>query len=144
MSEETKAKPAAEKKAKPPAPEEKPFTEFMEADFVPALKTACHEAGLTDMTLTFDKKTMPIQGLEDSDAYWQVEGQWQGGKRQFNVYYFDESIGGQKGFSCATDGYKASTLESFMIDERKVSLDLMVMYVLQRLNSEKWLGSGKN
>ncbi|NES81812.1 MAG: DUF2996 domain-containing protein, partial [Moorea sp. SIO2B7] len=45
----------------------------------------------------------------------------------------------KKAFSYATNGAKPSTIESFMIDERKVTLDLMVMYTIQRLNSQKWL-----
>ncbi|MGB3208973.1 MAG: DUF2996 domain-containing protein, partial [Crinalium sp.] len=34
---------------------------------------------------------------------------------------------------------KPSTLEPFLIDERKVTLDLMVFGVIQRLNAQKWL-----
>jgi len=30
-------------------------------------------------------------------------------------------------------------LEPFLIDERKVTLDLMVFGVMQRLNGQKWL-----
>ena len=36
-------------------------------------------------------------------------------------------------------GAQPSTIESFMIDERRVNLDLMVLYTLQRLNGQKWL-----
>lgn len=142
MSEDAKTKPAAApaKKAKPPALEDKPFEAFMEQDFLPTLKTAFTEAGLGDMTLDFSQKPIAVAGLPNDEQYWQVEGQWQGGDRQFNLYYFDQTISGSKGFSCATSGRVASVLESFMIDERKVNLELMVMYTLQRINSEKWLG----
>ncbi|MEM8639885.1 MAG: DUF2996 domain-containing protein [Cyanobacteria bacterium P01_G01_bin.54] len=135
-----KAKPAAKKEAKPPAPEEKPLPEFLEQHFLPALQAAFAEAGLMDMSLSFSQKSIPVLGLPADEQYWQVEGHWLGGDRQFNLYYFDETLKGDKGFSCATSGQPASTLESFMIDERKVSLELMVMYTIQRLNSEKWLG----
>ena len=142
MTETDKAKaPAAKaKKEKPPAPEDKPFTAFMEQDFLPNLKTAFTEAGLTDMDLAFVKKPVDLTGFSNSTAYWQVEGQWQQGSRRFNLYWFDESLKGQKGFSATTYGSQPSTLESFMIDERKVTLDLIVLYTLQRINSEKWLG----
>ncbi|MGB7522351.1 MAG: DUF2996 domain-containing protein, partial [Spirulinaceae cyanobacterium] len=66
-------------------------------------------------------------------------GKWQGGKRQFNLYFLDEDIKGQKGFSCASNGASPSTIESFMIDERRVNLPLLVMYTVQRLNGQKWL-----
>lgn len=142
MTEDAKANASAPKakKAKPPAPEDKPFTEFMEQEFVPALKTAFDDAGLTDMELAFEKKPLNLAGISATDDYWQVEGQWQQGERQFNLYCFDEDIKGQKGFTATTYGSKPSTLESFMIDERKITRDLMVMYTLQRINSEKWLG----
>jgi hypothetical protein len=138
MAEETK--PAAKKKAKPPALEDKPFTEFMEQHFTPKLQAALTEAGLGDMQISFTKQPVSLAGFDSKEECWQIEGKWQQGKRQFNLYYFDEDIKGQKGFSAATHGVKPSTLESFMIDERKITLDLMVLYTLQRINGEKWLG----
>ena len=135
----TEAKAPAEKKAKPPAVEDKPFTEFINQDFLPALQTALGKIGLGDVTLEFDKKTLPITGA-DSKTYWQIQGNWPGGLKKFNLYFFDETIKGSKGFSYSVDNRPPSTLESFMIDERKVTLDLMVLYTLQRLNGQKWLG----
>ena len=82
---------------------------------------------------------IPMAGLADQKEYWQVIGHWQPGQRQFNLYFLDENIKGKKAFSCTTNGEKPSTIESFMIDERKVTLDLMVLYTLQRLNGQKWL-----
>jgi hypothetical protein len=138
MAEETK--PAAKKKEKPPALEEKPFTEFMEQHFTPTLQEAFGKAGLADMKIAFTKKPVSLAGFDSGEDCWQVEGTWQQGTRQFNLYYFDEDLKGNKGFSSATHGAKPSTLESFMIDERKITLDLMVLYTLQRINGEKWLG----
>lgn len=91
------------------------------------------------MELSFSKKPLP-SSFGTQDSCWQMEGKWQKGDRQFNLYYFDEDISGAKGFSYTTFGSQPSTLESFMIDERKVTLDLMVLYTLQRINGEKWLG----
>jgi hypothetical protein len=68
-----------------------------------------------------------------------VVGSWKNGQRQFNIYFPDEDINKQKAFSWATNGAKPSTVESFMIDERKVTLDLIVFYTMQRLNAQKWL-----
>jgi hypothetical protein len=53
----------------------------------------------------------------------------------------DEDINGQKAFAYGVNGRQPSTLESFMIDEKKISLDLMVLYTLQRLNGQKWLSN---
>ncbi|MDJ0724460.1 MAG: DUF2996 domain-containing protein [Prochloraceae cyanobacterium] len=136
MAEETK--PSEAKKAKPPAIEKKPFTEFMEEHFLPGLKDAFPGVGVEDMKLSFVKEKLPIANISNEEC-WQVKGNWDGGKRQFNLYFPDESITGQKGFSYSTNGSQPSTLESFMIDERRITLDLMVMYTIQRLNSQKWL-----
>lgn len=133
-------KPAAKaKKEKPPAPEDKPFNEFIEQEYVPALKTAFAEQGVQDVELAFVKDKIKISGLSQTDSCWQVVGSWKNGQRQFNVYFTDADINKQKAFSYATNGTKPSTLESFMIDERKVTLDLLVFYTIQRLNAQKWL-----
>jgi hypothetical protein len=151
MAEETNATPpeqqaasaqpaakAKSKKEKPPAVEDKPFTEFMAQDFVPALEAAFTKVGIDDISLSFIQEPLPIEGIS-TEPCWQVKGSWKRGAYQFNLYFPDEDIKGQKGFSFATNGAPPSILESFMIDERKVTLDLMVLYVLQRINAEKLL-----
>ncbi|MGA1623386.1 MAG: DUF2996 domain-containing protein [Synechocystis sp.] len=134
-----KAKAPAAKKPKPPALEDKPFADFINQDFLPALSSALEKVGISDATLTFCQQPLPLAGA-DTKAYWQVQGNWLNNRRQFNLYFFAETIAGAKGFSYSTDNRPPSTLESFMIDERKVTLDLMVLYTLQRLNGQKWLG----
>ncbi len=144
-SKSPKAKPAPAatdakpKKEKPPAIEDKPFSEFIQQHFTPALKEAFRERGIEDIELSFVKEKLPIPGLETDEQYWQVIGSWQNGQRQFNLYFLEEDISGQKAFSYSTSGGSPSTIESFMIDERKVNLDLLVLYTLQRLNGQKWL-----
>jgi hypothetical protein len=138
---QAEAKPAAkaEKKAKPPKVEDKPFAEFIEQHFIPALQEAFASEGIEDLELTFTKQNIPIAGASSQQQCSQVIGTWQQGQRQFNLYFPDEDISGQKAFSSATYGKNPSTIESFMIDERRVTLDLIVMYTLQRLNGQKWL-----
>ncbi len=149
MSEETKpTAPAAEatpkaakppKKAKPPKLEDKPFEEFIQQHFTPTLEKAFVDEGISDMELKFVKQEIPVAGVKSDGKFWQLVGNWQNGNRQFNLYFLDDSISGQKGFSSATDGKQASTIESFMIDEKRVTLDLLVLYTIQRLNGQKWL-----
>ncbi len=130
-------KPAkAPKKEKPPALEAKPFEEFINQDYLPALKQTLPKMGLTDVDLKFEKKRMPVAG--DADC-WQVTGTWLGGKRQFVIIFSKEDIQAPKFYCSADNGATPSILESFMIDERKVTLDLLLLYTMQRLNGEKWL-----
>jgi Protein of unknown function (DUF2996) len=136
-------KPAAAKaakKEKAPSVEDKPFVEFIEQDYLPALQKAIAQKGVQDLQVSFAKQKLPIAGFESAEECWQIIGSWSEiGKRQFNLYFPDEDIQGKKGFSC-NEGKKPSTLESFLIDERKITLDLLVFGLVQRLDGQKWLG----
>ncbi|MGG6294383.1 DUF2996 domain-containing protein [Leptolyngbya sp. AN02str] len=129
------AKPAKEK---PPALEAKPFQEFITQHFLPGLTKTMETLGVTDLNLAFDHKPLPIKGMEDTEC-WQVVGRFQSGQRQFMVGFLKDDLQSPKVFSCADNGSKFSLLESFMIDERKVTLDLLLLYTVQRLNGQKWL-----
>ncbi|MGB5634345.1 MAG: DUF2996 domain-containing protein [Waterburya sp.] len=135
------AKPAAKaaKKAKPPKLEDKPFNEFIQEHYLPTLKEAMEKENIRDIDLTFLQQEVPIKGGNSNEPCWQVVGKWQNGDRQFNIYFPEGDIKGQKAFSYGTYGNAPSTIESFMIDERRVNLELLVMYTLQRLNAQKWL-----
>jgi hypothetical protein len=136
-----KAKAAAAKPAKEKALklEDKPFSEFIEQHYLPGLKQALEAEGLTNLALTFEKTKFTVVGAPDSDTCWQVIGRWKAGKRQFNIAFLTEDINGPKVFACADNGAVPSTIEQFMGDERKVTLDLLLLYTLQRLNGQKWL-----
>jgi hypothetical protein len=125
-SEEPKVKPPA-KAEKPPAIEELPFEEFISKHYLPALSKAFDRQGVTDLQLEF--------------ANFQVKGIWSQGLRQFTVYFSKDDLNAQKAFSCADAGRSASTIEPFLIDERKAPLDLLVFGVIQRLTAQKWLSA---
>ena len=129
-------------KKKPPKLEDKPFDEFMEQHYLPSLKEAMAEEGIDDLTLEFAKRKLEVIGQTDSEPYWQVQGNWEDpseGKRQFNIAFMSEDITGQKVFTLASNGSTPSTIEQFMGDERRITLGLMVLYTIQRLNGQKWL-----
>ncbi|MFQ4146777.1 DUF2996 domain-containing protein [Chlorogloeopsis sp. ULAP02] len=135
-------KPAAAKaakKEKAPGVEDKPFTEFIQQDYLPALQKAIAQQGVKDLQLSFVKQKIPVKGMEQSGECWQIVGNYPDGVRHFNVYFPDETIQGKKAFSCY-EGKQPSTLESFLIDERKITLDLLIWGLVQRLDGQKWLG----
>lgn len=132
-------KPAAAKKEKAPAVEDKPFVEFIQQDYLPAVQKAIAQQGIQDLQVSFAKQKIGIRGFESPEEWWQVIGSWQNGLFNFNLYFPEEDIQGKKGFSCS-EGKKPSTLESFLIDERRITLDLLVFGLVQRLNGQKWLG----
>ncbi|MEH2351271.1 MAG: DUF2996 domain-containing protein [Nostoc sp.] len=139
-TEEKPAAAKAAKKEKAPSVEDKPFVEFIEQDYLPALQKAIAQQGVQDLQVSFAKQKLPITGFESAEECWQIIGTWkEKGLRQFNLYFPEEDIQGKKGFSC-NEGKKPSTLESFLIDERKITLDLLVFGLVQRLDGQKWLG----
>jgi len=132
-------KPPAAKKEKAPGVEDKPFSEFVQQDYFPALKAGLAKQGVKDLELKLAKEKIPVIGYSQQPESWQVIGSWGDGKRQFRVYFIAEDIQGQRAFSYAENGGKPSTLEPFLIDEKKITLDLLVFGVVQRLNAQKWL-----
>ncbi len=128
------------KKEKPPAIEAKPFAEFIQTHYLPSLKDGLVKANI-NADLKFLKQKLPVVGYTNAPECWQIEAKWTvpGQTRQFNLYFYEENIQAARGFSITDSGRTASTLESFRIDEKKVTLDLLVSGTLQRLNSQKWL-----
>jgi Protein of unknown function (DUF2996) len=127
------------KKEKPPAVEAKPFIEFIEQDYLPALTQALVDKGVTDLHVALEQAKIAVKGFETEPACSQVIGHWADGKRQFNIYFFEDNIQGKRAISCVDRASKSSTIESFLIDERKITLDLLVSGLVLRLNSQKWL-----
>ena len=140
VDEKPDAAAKAAKKEKAPGVEDKPFVEFIEQDYLPALQKAIAQQGVQDLQVSFAKQKVSITGFESAEECWQIIGTWSEiGRRQFNLYFPEEDIQGKKEFSC-NEGKKPSTLESFLIDERKTTLDLLVYGLVQRLDGQKWLG----
>ena len=129
----------AAKKEKAPALEDKPFAEFVQQHYLPALKEALAKQNVSNLQLSLEKQKIPIIGYAQQPECWQIIGSWDRGMRQFRVYFTQEDIQGTRGFSFAENGGKPSTLEPFLCDERKITLDLLVFGVVQRLNAQKWL-----
>ncbi len=133
------AKKVPSKKEKPPAVEDKPFTDFISQDYLPALQQALTEQGISDLNIGLERSKIAVTGFETAPECSQVIGHWSGGKRQFNIYFFDDNIQGQRAISCMDRVAKPSSIEPFLIDERKITLDLLVSGLVLRLNSQKWL-----
>jgi hypothetical protein len=128
-----KTEPAA--KAKPPAPEEQPFETFVPQVLLPALAKEVQSYGGPAPELAFCQGPMPVVG---SDC-WMVTGALPG-ERRFWLCFTQPNIASAKTIAVAEAGANPSLLESFLIDEKKMSLALLVSRLVQRLNGQKWLG----
>ena len=62
------------------------------------------------------------------------------GQRRFWLCFTAANINSAKTVAVAEGGSEPSLLESFLIDEKKMSLALLVSRLVQRLNGQKWLG----
>ncbi|EAU73880.1 hypothetical protein RS9916_30264 [Synechococcus sp. RS9916] len=125
----------AEKPAKPPKPEDKPFDAFIQEDLLPAVRKGIVDRGITPSVLDLRQGERPVVG----GSCWMLYGELPPGRR-FWLCFSEPSIGADKTIALADPGTDASLLESFLIDEKRMSLALLQSRLLQRLNGQKWLG----
>ena len=134
---EAKTEAQAEPKAvKPPAPEDKPFADFVPNLLIPALAKEIQAYGGPSCELTFSQGPMPVVGSPCR----QVAGALPNGRR-FWLCFTSDSINASKTIALAEAGAEPSLLESFLIDEKKMTQALLVSRLVQRLNGQKWLGA---
>ncbi len=129
------AAPAAAVKAKPPTPEDRPFEEFVPQLLLPALIREVEAYGGPAPELTFEQGAMPVVG----SPCWMVKGSLPGDRR-FWLCFTAAELSAAKTIAVSEGGGEPSLLESFLIDERKITLALIVSRLVQRLNGQKWLG----
>ncbi|TGG90572.1 MAG: DUF2996 domain-containing protein [Aphanocapsa feldmannii 277cV] len=129
----TTAKPVA--KPRPPRPEDKPFGEFVPRLLMPAMARACQAHGGHAPAMELLEAPMPVVG----GSCWQIRGELPGQKR-FWLCFTTADINARKTIALAESGGQPSLLEPFLIDEKRMSLALLVSRLVQRLDGQKWLG----
>ena len=85
--------------------------------------------------LELEQAAMPVVG----ETCWQIRGELPGDRR-FWLCFTKDDIQAPKTFAVAEAGASPSLLESFLIDEKRITLALLVSRTVQRLNGQKWLG----
>ena len=131
---------SAAKKAAPapkpaPKPEDQAFESFIPELFLPALAKEIQAYGGPAIELRLEQAPMPVVG----EMCWQVAGELPGGRR-FGLCFLSNNIQAAKTIALAEAGADPSLLESFLIDEKKTTLALLVSRTEQRLYGQKWLG----
>ncbi|MAV11069.1 MAG: hypothetical protein CMN96_06445 [Synechococcus sp. MED850] len=130
---EVEAKPKA--KPKPPKPEDKPFANFIAEEFIPRINQELADHALEAERLELMESDRPVVGGTCPI----VIGELPGGRR-FWLCFEKEDINSGKTIALADPGSDPTLLESFLIDEKRMSLALLVSRLMQRLNGQKWLG----
>ena len=122
-------------KEKPPKPEEKEFEAFVKEDLIPSLSISLSKFDSPLIDISLEKGPRPVVG----DECYMVIGTLKEG-RKFWICFKADDIKSSKTIALSESGEEASLLESFLIDERKITLSLIQSRLLQRLNGQKWLG----
>ncbi|WJX92561.1 hypothetical protein P8452_74185 [Trifolium repens] len=124
--EEVKAAPkaATEKKAPPAKAPVKPLPQMMEEDVIPSLKAILEaQQDLSDLQLVFQDN--------------KLEGSFSKKGNPYSFWaFFPTGLIGPKGFSLASYNSGASTVEPFLVDEKKVTAKLIVFWVEKRLAAQ--------
>ncbi len=115
--------------------EKKPFQEFIKIHLIPSLTEEINQRGLEIININLKNTYRPIAGdkcwvinceIKDTCCFW--------------LSFEKDDISSLKSISLSKPNQKPSIIESFLIDEKRITLNLIISRVLQRLNGQKLIG----
>ena len=115
--------------------EKKPFNEFINIHLIPALTEEINQRGLEINNINLTNTNRPIAG----DKCWVINCEIKD-TCNFWLSFEDDDISSLKSISLSKPNQKPSIIESFLIDEKRITLKLIISRVLQRLNGQKLIG----
>ena len=115
--------------------EKKPFQEFINIHLIPELKEEINQRGLEINNIDLKNTKRPIAG----DKCWVLNCEIKD-TCNFWLSFDKEDISSLKSISLSKPNQKPSIIESFLIDEKRITLKLIISRVLQRLNGQKLIG----
>ena len=115
--------------------EKKPFQEFINTDLIPALTEEIKQRGLEIININLKNTNRPIAGDKCWVIYCEIKNTC-----IFWLSFEKEDISSLKSISLSKPNQKPSIIESFLIDEKRITLKLIISRVLQRLNGQKLIG----
>ena len=115
--------------------EKKPFQEFINIHLIPALIEEINQRGLEINDINLNNTNRPIAG----DKCWVINCEIKD-ICSFWLSFEKEDISSLKSISLSKPNQKPSIIESFLIDEKRITLKLIISRVLQRLNGQKLIG----
>ena len=115
--------------------EKKPFQEFVNVHLIPSLIQEINQRGLEINDINLQNTNRPIAG----DKCWVINCAIKD-TCNFWLSFEKEDISSLKSISLSKPNQKPSIIESFLIDEKRTTLKLIISRVLQRLNGQKLIG----
>ena len=134
-NKKTEVPKASKKPVKPPKVEDKPFEEFINKHLIPELKLSIERKGTLISEIKLVEGKRPVVGGNCWMIYCEMSEQ-----RKFWLCFNKNIITSDKTILLAESNSEPSIVESFLIDEKKTTLPLLISRVLQRLNGQKWIG----
>ena len=131
---DTPIKPITKPKKELPV-EKKPFQEFINIHLIPALIDEINQRGLEIININLKNTNRPIAG----DKCWVINCEIKD-TCNFWLSFDKDVISSLKSISLSKPNQKPSIIESFLIDEKRITLKLIISRVLQRLNGQKLIG----
>ena len=127
---------AKTKPLKEPPIEKKPFLEFINDYLIPEIKNEFKLKGKEINKINLQKTNRPIA----EDICWVIYCEIKD-TCNFWLSFEKDDITSLKSFSLCKNYEKPSIIESFLIDEKKITLKLIISRILQRLNGQKLIGA---
>ena len=124
------------KPVKEPPIEKKPFLEFVNDYLIPEIKNEFKQKGKEVKKINLQKTHRPIA----EDICWVIYCEIND-TCNFWLSFERDDITSLKSFSLCKNYEKPSIIESFLIDEKKITLKLIISRILQRLNGQKLIGA---
>ncbi|KAG2638278.1 uncharacterized protein LOC120662918 [Panicum virgatum] len=116
------AKPAAAAAAKPKKAPAKPLPEMMQEEIIPPLKDALEaEENVSQVQLSFQNNTLEGSFIKDDVPYY------------FWAFFPKGDLTGPRGFALSSYSNEVSTIEPFLIDEKRITPQYVVFWVYKRL-----------
>ncbi len=116
--------------------EKKPFLEFVNNHLIPEIKNEFKLKGKEVNKINLQKTHRPIA----EDMCWVIYCEVRD-TCNFWLSFEKDDITSLKSFSLCKNYEKPSIIESFLIDEKKITLKLIISRILQRLNGQKLIGA---
>ena len=115
--------------------EKKPFQEFVNIHLIPDLIEEINQRGLKINNINLKNTNRPIAG----DKCWVINCEIKD-TCSFWLSFEKDDISSLKSISLSKPNQEPSIIESFLIDEKRITLKLIISRVLQRLNGQKLIG----
>ena len=115
--------------------EKKPFKEFVNDHLLPSIIHEIKERGFEVNEINLKNTKRPIAG----DICWVIYCDIND-ICNFWLSFEKEDISSLKSISLCKSNQKPSVIESFLIDEKRITLKLIISRILQRLNGQKLIG----